>query len=198
MEVFLLGRFISIAFIVLGLGLLLYGGNELLQSYLKESKRLEEAKAFVSEETKTIDEAMDYEYDFQHGETVGLLYIPRLNRELPIVEGTDPDDLEQGVGHYIDTGYPGENRQILLSGHRDTVFRNFGELKPGDEFHIKMEHGTFIYEFIDHEIVDADDTTVINFERQEEYLTISTCYPFSYVGSAPDRYVIYAYPKSQS
>lgn len=198
MEVFLLGRFISIAFIVLGLGLLLYGGNELLQSYLKESKRLEEAKAFVSEETKTIDEAMDYEYDFQHGETVGLLYIPRLNRELPIVEGTDPDDLEQGVGHYIDTGYPGENRQILLSGHRDTVFRNFGELKPGDEFHIKMEHGTFIYEFIDHEIVDADDTTVINFERQEEYLTISTCYPFSYVGSAPDRYVIYAYPKSQN
>lgn len=198
MEVFLLGRFISIAFIVLGLGLLLYGGNELLQSYLKESKRLEEAKAFVSEETKTIDEAIDYEYDFQHGETVGLLYIPRLNRELPIVEGTDPDDLEQGVGHYIDTGYPGENRQILLSGHRDTVFRNFGELKPGDEFHIKMEHGTFIYEFIDHEIVDADDTTVINFERQEEYLTISTCYPFSYVGSAPDRYVIYAYPKSQN
>jgi sortase A len=198
MEVFLLGRFISIAFIVLGLGLLLYGGNELLQSYLKESKRLEEAKAFVSEETKTIDEAMDYEYDFQHGETVGLLYIPRLNRELPIVEGTDPDDLEQGVGHYIDTGYPGENRQILLSGHRDTVFRNFGELKPGDEFHIKMEHGTFIYEFIDHEIVDADDTTVINFERQEEYLTISTCYPFSYVGSAPDRYVIYAYPKLQN
>lgn len=190
-----MGRIISIVFIILGLGLLIYGGNELLQSHIKETQRLEEAKAFVSEETKTVDEVVDYEYDFQHGETVGLLYIPKLDRELPIVEGTDPDDLEQGVGHYIDTGYPGDNRQILLSGHRDTVFRNFGELEHGDEFHIKMEHGTFIYEFIDNEIVDADDTTVIDFERQEEYLTISTCYPFSYVGSAPDRYVIYAYPK---
>ena len=195
MEVLLLGRFISIIFILAGLGLLLYGGNELLQSYISETKRLEEAKAFISEETKLIEEVRDYEYNFEHGETIGMLYIPRLDRELPIIEGTEPDDLEEGVGHYIDTGYPGQNRQILLSGHRDTVFRNFGELEPGDEFHMKMEHGTFVYEFVDNEIVSADDTTVIDFERQDEYLTISTCYPFSYVGSAPDRYVIYAYPK---
>lgn len=190
-----LARILSILLILVGLGLLLYGGNELLQSYMKENERLEEARAFISEETKTVDEAADVDYHFEHGETIGMLYIPRFDRELPIVEGTEPEDLKEGVGHYIKTGYPGQNRQILLSGHRDTVFRNFDELKPGDEFHIKMEHGTFIYEFADNEIVGADDTTVIDLERKEEYLTISTCYPFSYVGNAPNRYIIYAYPK---
>lgn len=190
-----LTRILSILLILVGLGLILYGGNELLQSYMKENERLEEARAFISEETKTVNEAADVDYHFEHGETIGMLYIPRFDRELPIVEGTEPEDLKEGVGHYIKTGYPGQNRQILLSGHRDTVFRNFDELEPGDEFHIKMEHGTFIYEFADNEIVGADDTTVIDLERKEEYLTISTCYPFNYVGNAPNRYIIYAYPK---
>jgi len=44
------------------------------------------------------------------------------------IEGTDEEELAQGVGHYTGTGCPGENKQILLSGHRDTVFRQFGEL----------------------------------------------------------------------
>src|SRR5699024_8088312 len=192
MGVLLLGRILSYLFITVGLGLLLYGGFQLLQTHLNESKRLDEAKSFVSENLVTeVDENISDNYDFFTGETIGMLYIPRLDRELPIVEGTDEDELEHGVGHYSDTGYPGENRQILLSGHRDTVFRNFGELEHGDEFHVKMKNGVFIYEFIDHEIVSADDTTVIDLNRKDEYLTISTCYPFSYIGSAPDRFVIY-------
>lgn len=197
MVVLLVGRIFSFLFITVGLGLLLYGGYQLLDTYLKESNSLKEAKSFVSDEVVTeIDENISDHYNFYKGETIGTLYIPRLDRELPIVEGTDEEELEHGVGHYSDTGYPGENRQILLSGHRDTVFRNFGELEHGDEFHVKMKNGTFIYEFRDHEIVSADDTTVIDLNREDEYLTVSTCYPFSYIGSAPDRFVIYAYPKN--
>lgn len=195
---YLLGRLLSLLFITVGLALLLYGGFQLFQTYLNEGKRLDEAQSFVSNEVITeIDENISENYDFSTGETIGTLYIPRLDRELPIVEGTDEEELEHGVGHYSDTGYPGENRQILLSGHRDTVFRNFGELEHGDEFHVKMKNGTFIYEFIDHEIVSADDTTVIDLAREDEYLTVSTCYPFSFIGSAPDRFVIYAYPKTK-
>lgn len=191
-----MGRILSFLFITAGLGLLLFGGYQLLDTHLKEKRSLEEAKAFVSEEIVTeIDENISDNYDFYKGDTIGTLYIPRLDREIPIIEGTDEDELKHGVGHYSDTGYPGENRQILLSGHRDTVFRNFGELEHGDEFHVKMKNGTFIYEFIDHEIVSADDTTVIDLNREEEYLTVSTCYPFNFIGNAPDRFVIYAYPK---
>ena len=190
-------KFISWLFILVGGGFLLFGGYQLYDSYTNEKNRLHEAQSIISEDIVTAEEKVDFSdiYDsISQGETVGVLYIPKLEREIPIIEGTDEKELAQGVGHYKDTGYPGENKQILLSGHRDTVFRQFGELEHGDEFHIKMEHGTFIYEIREHEIVSADDTTVIDPSREDEYLTVSTCYPFSYVGSAPDRYVLYAYP----
>src|SRR5690625_5901847 len=111
-----------------------------------------------------------YYEDIITGDTIGLFYIPRLDREIPIIEGTDEEELAQGVGHYSDTGMPGENRQILLSGHRDTVFRQFGELEHGDELHVKVKQGTFVYEIQDHEIVDANDTSVIDLDRKDEVL----------------------------
>ncbi len=188
-------RKISILFIIVGLAILTYGGFQLYTSSANESKRLDDASSVISEEVinEFDNNSIDYS-KFSEGDTIGVLYIPRLEREIPIIEGTDEEELAQGVGHYADTGFPGENKQILLSGHRDTVFRQFGDLENGDEFHVKMEHGTFIYAIEDNEIVSADDTTVIDPTREDEVLTVSTCYPFSYIGSAPDRYVVYAYP----
>lgn len=194
-------KYFSWLLILAGAVFLMYGGYQLYDSHTNEKVRLDEAKTIVSEnivttETKLEPKELEEAYDeISIGDTIGVLYIPRLDREIPIIEGVDEEELAQGVGHYEKTGYPGENRQILLSGHRDTVFRQFGELEHGDEFHFKMENGTFVYEIHDHEIVSADNTTVIDPSREDEYLTVSTCYPFSYVGSAPDRYVLHAYPK---
>lgn len=190
-------KFLSWLLIIAGFVILSIGGYQLWSSSAKEKERLSEAHAILSKENKDSkdilkDEIPDLEYET--GETIGLLYIPKLEREIPIVEGTDEEELAEGVGHYHDTGLPGQNRQILLSGHRDTVFRNFDQLEDGDEFHVKMEYGTYIYEISDHEIVAADNTTVIDPSRKDEYLTVSTCYPFTVIGSAPDRYVLYAYP----
>src|SRR5690625_521656 len=189
-------RAISTLFLVAGVIILAYGGFQLYSTHADESKRLNQASEIISDEVVTeVEDVSAYHYDaIDQGDTVGVLYIPKLDREIPIIEGTDEEELAQGVGHYKGTGYPGENKQILLSGHRDTVFRQFGELENGDEFHIKMKHGTFIYEMRDSIIVDADDRTVIDPTRKDEVLTVSTCYPFSYIGSAPDRYVVYAYP----
>lgn len=188
-------RKISLLFIIIGLAILTYAGLELYTSSKNESKRLDDANTNISEEVIYEFDQKSINYDkFGEGDTIGVLYIPKLEREIPIVEGTDEEELAQGVGHYKGTGFPGENKQILLSGHRDTVFRQFGDLENGDEFHVKMEHGTFIYAIEDNEIVSADDTTVIDPNRKDEVLTVSTCYPFSYIGSAPDRYVVYAYP----
>lgn len=69
------------------------------------------------------------EFHPETGEASGILEIPEIDAELPIVEGTDADDLAKGVGHYKDSYYPGDHGQIVLSGHRDTVFRRTGELK---------------------------------------------------------------------
>src|SRR5699024_4197029 len=188
-------RKLSVVFIIVGLAILSYGGYELYSSSADESKRLEDANTIISENVinEFEEDSIDYT-KFNQGDTIGVLYIPILDREIPIVEGTDEEERAEGVGHYADTGLPGANRQSLFSGQRDTVFRQFGELEDGDEFHVKMEHGTFIYAIEDNEIVSADDPSVIDPSREDEVLTVSTCYPFSYIGSAPDRYVVYAYP----
>lgn len=193
-------RAFSIILMIGGLFLISYGGLELYSSKAKERKRLDEANSIITNaETQKTDQDTPFNFDtFKEGDTIGILYIPRLDRELPIIEGTDEEELAEGVGHYSGTGFPGENKQILLSGHRDTVFRQFDQLENGDEFHIKMTHGTFKYEMRDHTIVDAFDTTIIDPNRTEEVLTISTCYPFTYIGNAPDRYVIFAYPIEKS
>lgn len=123
-------RKLAITLMIGGLLILAYGGFQLYSSSVKEGKRLEEAKTIISDEVITeVNHVSSFNYDLiKEGDTVGVFYIPRLDREIPIIEGTDEEELAQGVGHYTGTGYPGENKQILLSGHRDTVFRQFGEL----------------------------------------------------------------------
>jgi sortase A len=73
------------------------------------------------------------------------------------------------------------------------VFKNFAELDLGDTFVVEMPYGDYTYEIKDTEIVDADDTTVVG-KMGEEVLVVSTCYPFDYLGNAPERFVFYAYP----
>src|SRR5699024_8464314 len=134
---------------------------------------------------------------FTTDDTIGILYIPKLEREIPIIEGTDEDELAKGVGHFSDTGFPGENKQIVLSGHRDTVFRDFGDLEDGDEFHVKMKQGTYIDVINDCEtqIVPADDTTVIDPSRTDVVLTVSTRDQLAYVVNAAYRYVLQSFPQ---
>lgn len=192
-------RIFSFLLLIAGIAFLGYGGYQLYETKAMQNDRVKEAETFVSDEqVKDVKDVDEFDYDdFEKNDTIGLLYVPKLDEEFPIIEGTDEDDLKKGVGHYDDSGFPGENKQILLSGHRDTVFENFDELEGGDEFHIKMENGTFAYIIDDSEteIVSKDDTSVIDPDREDEVLTVSTCYPFVYVGDAPERYVFHAYPK---
>ena len=193
-------KLISILLITVGAGLCIFAAWQFGFTYFQQDKMLKEAKAFVSDEIIVREEKVSgnveadpiVHYDFKTGDSIGILYIPRLDREIPIIEGTHEDELLKGVGHFSSTSLPGQNDQILLSGHRDTVFRQFGELEHGDEIHVKMENGTFIYTIYDTEIVDADDRTVIRSTAPDEILTLSTCYPFTNFGGAPNRYIIYA------
>jgi sortase A len=126
------------------------------------------------------------------GEEIGELYIPKLDVTLPIYHGTSEDELDKGVGHYADSVLPGENDNSVLSGHRDTVFRKLGEIGEGDLLIVKTIAGEFTYKVNKVRIVDKDDRTVI-VPKPKATLTVSTCYPFVYVGSAPERYILVAF-----
>ena len=125
------------------------------------------------------------------GDNIGSLSMPSLELELPIIQGTGTKDLKKGVGHFIQSVLPGEEDNCVLSGHRDTVFAKLGELKVGDQLIVKTSAGTFTYEVSGTRIVDKDDKTVI-VPTDHAVLTLTTCYPFRYIGPAPDRYIVSA------
>jgi len=178
--------------LAVGLFFIGYASVQLKSGQQLEKNALVQAK---EELVKPQKKSPQPELSFQNGQTIGILRIPIIQKELPIVEGTDDDALKHGVGHYTGTVYPGQKDQILLSGHRDTVFTGLDKLKNGDTIIMEMQHGTFTYAVVDTEIVDANDTTVIRSTAPEEVLTLSTCYPFRYIGNAPKRYIVYAVPK---
>jgi sortase A len=125
------------------------------------------------------------------GAYIGSLSIPVLNQKLPIIQGTGADELKKGVGHFTQSVLPGEEDNCVLSGHRDTVFSKLGKLKIGDQLIVQTSAGTFTYEIKRIRIVDKDDKTVI-VPADHAALTLTTCYPFYFVGSAPDRYILIA------
>jgi sortase A len=125
------------------------------------------------------------------GDNIGSLLIPLLKQKLPIIQGTDEEELKKGVGHFIQSVLPGEEDNCVLSGHRDTVFSELGKLKIGDQLIVQTSAGTFTYEIKHIRIVDKNDKTVI-IPTDHAVLTLATCYPFHFVGSAPDRYIISA------
>lgn len=125
------------------------------------------------------------------GKTIGTLTIPSLKIKVPIIEGTRDRDLKKGVGHYVGSVLPGEKDNCVLSGHRDTTLRKLGKLKEGAKLIITTSAGKFTYTLSGTRIVDKEDRTVI-VPTQEAVLTLTTCYPFNYVGNAPDRYVVSA------
>lgn len=125
------------------------------------------------------------------GAKVGSLSIPVLKQKFPIIEGTEDAQLKRGVGHYVRSVLPGEVDNCVLAGHRDTVFTELGKLKIGDDLVVATSVGSFTYRIRKIRIVDKDDRTVI-VPTETAVLTISTCYPFHYVGHAPKRYILVA------
>ncbi|NMD72268.1 class D sortase [Bacillus sp. DNRA2] len=182
-------RKLSILLIIVGLIIIGYSAFQIFKTKTVQTNSLEKAHEILKKPKVDIEDFSPF-----MGDVVGILSIPRIDAELPIVEGTDADDLEKGVGHYKGTAWPMGNDQIVLSGHRDTVFRRMGELEIGDELIVKVPYGEFSYKIEGTKVVDADDLTVIKPTAPNEVLTVTTCYPFRYVGNAPQRYIINAKP----
>lgn len=125
------------------------------------------------------------------GDAIGTLSIPALDRNIPILHGTGENELNKGAGHFTQSVLPGMNDNCVISGHRGTVFAKLGKLKPDDQLIIQTSAGTFTYVVKGIRIVDKDDKTVI-VPTDHAVLTLTTCYPFLYVGNAPYRYIVTA------
>ncbi len=129
----------------------------------------------------------------KEGEKVAMLNIPKIKKKFSIYWGANDATLKKGVGMFVSdlTTTPSGGGHTVLSGHRDTVFTELGELKEKDNLILEYDNTMYTYEIQKMWITHADDRTVI-VKKEEPTLTLTTCYPFDYIGDAPDRYIIEA------
>lgn len=122
---------------------------------------------------------------------IGILRLPKVHIEAPILEGTDDLALNRGVEHITGTAKFGENGNIGIAGHRDGFFRGLKDVQLGDEIEMLSSAGIDSYTIDSIRIVKPDDVSVLA-PRERPSLTLVTCYPFYFVGSAPQRYIVQA------
>jgi sortase A len=127
----------------------------------------------------------------QHGQTLGLLEIPRLSLRTVVVEGDDPTSLLVAAGHLPDTPLPWQPGNSVVAAHRDTDFRPLKDIREGDV--IRFHTADTAMEFVVREffVVEPTDLTVLRPTAQPT-LTLITCHPFNYVGPAPRRFIVRA------
>jgi sortase A len=123
-----------------------------------------------------------------------LLRVPKVGIDVPVFEGTSDLVMNRGVGHVSGTALPGEMGNMVISGHRDGFFRGLKDLAVGDKIEVQRnaevgQTDTYVIDRI--KIVLPQDTSVLK-PTDSSTLTLITCYPFYYVGAAPERYIVQA------
>jgi len=125
------------------------------------------------------------------GGLIGRIEIPRLGVSEIVVEGADARVLRRAAGHVPGTALPGQAGNTAITGHRDTFFRPLRKIRRDDLIRITTLQGEFLYRVVATGIVDPGDVGVLDSD-DSEVLTLITCYPFYFVGAAPQRFTVRA------
>jgi len=129
--------------------------------------------------------------DLPNNALVGRLAIPRLHLRTTVREGTGAATLLFAAGHIRGTSLPGQNGNVGVAAHRDTLFRSLVGIRENDWIQFETIDAAYAYKVASIEIVKPEDVGVLKAGRDSE-LTLVTCYPFDYIGSAPERFVVKA------
>jgi sortase A len=125
------------------------------------------------------------------GDVLGRIDIPRLGMSFAVLQGTSWRTLRRGAGHIEGTPLPGEPGNSGIAGHRDTFFRKLRKIHEHDEIQLQTATGLLHYEVDWVKVVQPDDVSVLT-PSTDSALTLVTCYPFYFVGSASQRFVVHA------
>ena len=122
---------------------------------------------------------------------LGVLRIPKIRLEVPVLRGTDEFTLNRAVGHIDDTALPGTDGNSGIAGHRDGFFRGLKDIGPDDAIELETLRGKEVYRVERTWVVSPEDVSVLD-PTPTRSLTLVTCYPFYHVGPAPQRYIVRA------
>ncbi len=122
---------------------------------------------------------------------IGRIEVARLSLSVIVVEGTDKTTLRRAAGHIVGTGLPGQSGNIGIAGHRDTFFRPLKNIQRDDIITLTTLSGEYRYRVVSTKVVTPESVEVLKPDGNE-ILTLVTCYPFYFVGSAPNRFIVRA------
>jgi len=182
-------RLIYRSLLAAGIIALLWVGGQLgyAKTYqLYQLSRLKSRPAFANENGPS---------SLRNGDLVGRLDILERKISVVVVEGIDEETLAIAAGHVPGTSLPGSNGNVVIAAHRDTFFRELRNIHPGNTIQLSTPRGTFEYTVTNTEIVKPSETRVLESSGRSE-LTLVTCYPFSFLGAAPKRFIVHARPQS--
>ena len=129
--------------------------------------------------------------DPRRGDAIGRIFLPTLDRDYYVIEGTRTSDLRRGPGHYPDTSLPGERGTVGIAGHRTTYgapFRTIDKLRKGNAVVLEMPYGRYTYRVEKTRIVRPTEVSVKRPVRYDR-LILSACHPLY---SAARRIVVFA------
>jgi sortase A len=185
------------AFLTLGLLALGYCAKSLAQSWLYQRWARQQMETQVSyRAASTPGSATEQQKEtssisFGEMSPIGRLEISRVHISAVVAEGTSQRVLSRAIGHAVGTALPGQTGNVTLAAHRDTFFRHLGDVRSGDIIELKEPGHEYRYQVRFTAVVGPKDTWVLQ-PTGKETLTLLTCYPFHFVGPAPDRFVIRA------
>jgi LPXTG-site transpeptidase (sortase) family protein len=166
--------------------------GELLQEFLAvvDTPRVEE----IEEPVRTAEQIE--EPPPAPGTPLGTISIPEVGVDAVILEGVDDRVLRRGVGHFPHSSMPGAGGNFALAAHRDSFFRGLRHIQEGQRVVSTTADGNQrAYRVASTEVVKPSQVEVLD-DVGHEVVTLITCYPFNYVGPAPRRFVVQAYPES--
>ena len=175
-------------FAAVGLLALGYWGIELVTARLYQTR---EMSRFHADAPLSKSPATSIRPHPTTGSAVAMLAIPRLGLSAIVIEGAEERELKLGPGHIRGTPLPGHGGNVGLAAHRDTFFRPLRFIRKDDTVNLITHDREYRYKVVSTKIVAPDDVQVL-YPTGHEMLTLVTCYPFDFVGAAPQRFIVRA------
>jgi sortase A len=191
-------RFLAFLLVLVGFGVLvasalaLFWSEDLQRMYTPALPRIEQSEAAPGDDRVQDDRVQKVTL----GKPIGLLEIPRVGLSSVVIEGDDVAALLLGVGHLADTPLPWHGGNSVLAAHRDTFFRPLAGIRRNDLIKFSTADAEFEYVVKETMIVESTAVEVLD-PTDTATLTLITCYPFDYIGPAPNRFIVRAERRSR-
>jgi sortase A len=151
-----------------------------------------ESRIFQRDEDRNLERlVVAHQTGPEPGGLIGRISVARLGVSVIVMEGTDGQTLRRAAGHISGTALPGQQGNVGIAAHRDTFFRPLRGIRRNDVITITTSRGDYRYRVVSTQIVSPDDLSVLNSDGSD-VLTLVTCYPFHFIGSAPNRFIVRA------